>query len=91
MHDLLLQLRWIAEGGSAAAVPAPVVSRRRSREWFAWTTAAVLAAIALGLAVVHLRETPAPADPMQIIAITAAENSTLTTLEPASASWMFSA
>ena len=33
-HDLLLQLRWIAEGGSA--VPPPVVSQRRSREWFAW-------------------------------------------------------
>ena len=31
-HDVWLQLRWIAEGGSAVGVPAPVVSRRRSRE-----------------------------------------------------------
>jgi len=75
-HDLLLQLRWIAEGGSAAAVPAPIVSRGRSREWFAWTIAAVLGAIAVGLAVMHLRETPAPADPVQFT-ITPEKNSTL--------------
>src|SRR5215471_14862696 len=32
-HDLLLQLRWISEGGSGAAAPAaPVADRRRSRE-----------------------------------------------------------
>ena len=75
-HDLVLQLRWIAEGGSA--VPPPVVSRRRSREWFAWATAAVLGAIAVGLAVMYLRATPAPADPMQFT-IAAAENSRLVT------------
>jgi len=73
-HDLLLQLRWIAEGGSAAAVPLPVVSRRRSREWFAW-------AIAAGLAVMHLGETPAPAEPF-VFTIAAAENSTLVTPPP---------
>jgi Tol biopolymer transport system component len=31
-HDLKLQLEWIAEGGSLAGVPAPVVARRKSRE-----------------------------------------------------------
>ena len=80
-HDLLLQLRWIAEGGSAAAVPPAVGSRRRSREWFAWTIAAVLGAIAVGAEpspVVHLRETPAPAEPF-VFTIAAAENSTLVT------------
>ena len=78
-HDLLLQLCWIAEGGSAAGVPAPVVARRRSRERIAWTTAAVLGAIALGvgaLAVAHLRETPSPVDPVQFT-ITPEENATL--------------
>jgi eukaryotic-like serine/threonine-protein kinase len=77
-HDLLLQLRWIADGGSAAAVPPPVVSRRRSREWFAWTIAAVLGAIAVGLAVTHLRETPAPTEPF-VLTIAAADTSTLVT------------
>ena len=42
-HDLLLQLRWIAEGGSAAGLPAPVVAHRRHRERFAWIAAATAA------------------------------------------------
>jgi Tol biopolymer transport system component len=32
VHDLKLQLQWIAEGGSQAGVPAPVVARRKNRE-----------------------------------------------------------
>src|ERR1700736_5915697 len=32
VHDLKLQLRWIAEGGSQAGVPAPVAARRKNRE-----------------------------------------------------------
>src|SRR5262249_21146283 len=35
-HDVKLQLRWIAEGGSLAGVAAPIASRRRSRERMAW-------------------------------------------------------
>ena len=43
-HDVRLQLEWIAEGGSQAGLPAPVVARRRSRERLAWIVAGVLAA-----------------------------------------------
>jgi serine/threonine protein kinase/Tol biopolymer transport system component len=32
VHDLKLQLKWIAEGGSQAGVPAPVATRRKNRE-----------------------------------------------------------
>ena len=32
VHDLKLQLMWIAEGGSQAGVPAPVAERRKNRE-----------------------------------------------------------
>jgi hypothetical protein len=32
VHDLKLQLMWIAEGGSQAGVPAPVAARRKNRE-----------------------------------------------------------
>jgi eukaryotic-like serine/threonine-protein kinase len=32
VHDLKLQLMWIAEGGSQAGVPAPVAVRRKNRE-----------------------------------------------------------
>ncbi|TMQ72884.1 MAG: hypothetical protein E6K80_01655 [Candidatus Eisenbacteria bacterium] len=43
-HDVKLQLQWIAEGSSAAGVPAPVAARRRSREQRAWILVATLAA-----------------------------------------------
>src|SRR4051812_1449373 len=42
VHDLRVQLEWIAEGGSQAGVPAPVVHRRKNRERLAWALAAVL-------------------------------------------------
>ena len=35
-HDLLLNLQWVVEGGSAAGAPAPVLARRRSRERAMW-------------------------------------------------------
>jgi Tol biopolymer transport system component len=44
-HDLLLNLQWIGEGGSAAGVPAPILARRRSRERSIWIAAAVAAAL----------------------------------------------
>src|SRR6266542_1810251 len=52
-HDVMLPLKWIAEGGSQAGVPAPLVARRRSRERLAWGVAAVLAAATIGLAAVQ--------------------------------------
>jgi Tol biopolymer transport system component/predicted Ser/Thr protein kinase len=76
-HDVALQLRWIGEGGSAAGIPAPVASKRRTRERLAWAVAAGLGVVALGagaLAVIHLRERPAPADPVQF-SIAAEQNS----------------
>ncbi|MGH9366336.1 MAG: protein kinase domain-containing protein, partial [Thermoanaerobaculia bacterium] len=33
-HDVMLELKWIAEGGSQAGLPAPVVAGRKSRERF---------------------------------------------------------
>jgi Tol biopolymer transport system component/predicted Ser/Thr protein kinase len=46
-HDVLLQLRWIAEGGSQAGVAAPVIRHRKHREWTAWALMALLAAATL--------------------------------------------
>jgi Tol biopolymer transport system component len=60
-HDLNLQLKWIAEAGSQAGVPAPVVRRRRSREKIAWALAGVfliVAAVGVG-AYLRLARTPA--------------------------------
>ncbi len=60
-HDIKLQLEWIAEGGSQAGLPAPVVARRKNREKLAWAVAAaaLLAAAALGYG--FLRRAPKPA------------------------------
>jgi serine/threonine protein kinase len=39
VQDLKLQLKWIAEGGSQAGVPAPVAARRRLSQNLAWSVA----------------------------------------------------
>ena len=76
-HDVLLQLRWIAEGGSVIGVPAPVSARRRSREKLAWIVCGVASLAALTLAVAWFPEPtvksptvrfqiPAPADLGQV-------------------------
>jgi len=51
VHDLKLQLKWIAEGGSQAGVPVPLAVRRKSRERWAWVVAglALLGTLTLGL------------------------------------------
>jgi hypothetical protein len=76
-HDLLLQLKWIAEGGSGAGVAAPVVAHRRSRERLAWIAAATLGVAPLAMGTItmkHLREAAPAIDPIQFT-IAAPENS----------------
>jgi Tol biopolymer transport system component len=46
VHDLKLQLKWIAEGGSQAGVPAPVAARRKNRERILIAAVAVCAILA---------------------------------------------
>jgi Tol biopolymer transport system component/predicted Ser/Thr protein kinase len=59
-HDVKLQLQWIAEMGSAAGVPAPVVARRKNRERVAWIAFALAAAATALLAVGYIRRAPKP-------------------------------
>jgi Tol biopolymer transport system component/predicted Ser/Thr protein kinase len=54
-HDVMLELKWVAEGGSAAGLPAPVVARRKSREKLAWVLVALFAVAALAAAFVSMR------------------------------------
>jgi len=57
VHDVKLQLNWIAEGGSQAALPAPIVGRHRTRERLAWVVAAALfALLALFLAMLRIAQ-----------------------------------
>ncbi len=59
-HDVMLQLQWIAEGGSMAGVPAPVVARRKNREKLAWGLLAVALLAAAALAWGYIRRAPTP-------------------------------
>jgi tRNA A-37 threonylcarbamoyl transferase component Bud32 len=58
-HDVMLELQWIAEGGSQAGVPAPVVAHRKNRERLAWGLVGVAVAAAIVLGFVAFRR-PAP-------------------------------
>jgi Tol biopolymer transport system component len=62
VHDLNLQLKWIAGGGSQVSVAVPVVARRKSREKIAWVLAGlILIATAAGVAAyLRLPRTPGP-------------------------------
>ena len=60
-HDVAGELKWIAEAGSQAGVPAPVVSRRKSRERLAWTVAAILALVAVAALAGYVRRAPVTA------------------------------
>lgn len=62
--DLLNELEWIAESGSNAGIPAPIVARRRNHERFAWLAAGLAAVLLLASLVwiaTHLPKQPAAA------------------------------
>ena len=59
-HDAKLQLQWIAEVGSAAGVPAPVIARRKSRERLAWVGFGIATIVAIALAAGYVRRAPRP-------------------------------
>jgi Tol biopolymer transport system component len=50
VHDVKLQLKWIAEGGSQAGVPVPVATRRKNRERLAWSLLCGFAILAVASA-----------------------------------------
>jgi Tol biopolymer transport system component len=62
-HDVLLQLKWIAEAGSRAGVPAPVVARRKRHHLALWSALAASSCAAMILAWLHFSERPAPPQP----------------------------
>jgi eukaryotic-like serine/threonine-protein kinase len=54
-HDVMLELKWIAEGGSQTGLPVAVGVRRRSRERIAWLLAAIFFAVALAFVLSFIR------------------------------------
>ena len=59
-HDVALQLKWLAEGGSLAGIPAPVSARRKNRERLAWAAFTLASIVALALAIGFVRRAPEP-------------------------------
>src|SRR5207245_1513094 len=66
VHDVLLELKWIAEAGSQAGVPAPVVSHRKLRERVAWAAAAVMTLIAIAFAIDFVLRAPKLPQPVRL-------------------------
>ena len=58
--DIATQLRWISEGGSQVGLAAPVIVRRKHREWMAWAIAALALISAAILAAMWRREATVP-------------------------------
>ena len=78
-RDLLLELRWIAEGGSQAGVPAPVVSHRKTRERTSSAIAGVLALIAIASTIGYVQRAPKPTQPIRLSAELGADATLSTT------------
>lgn len=55
-HDMLLELKWVTEGGTQPAAP---VTRLKRREHLGWIVAAVLFLVALALVWLYVRRSPA--------------------------------
>src|SRR5215472_15922316 len=62
--DVLLQLKWIAEAGSRAGVPAPVAVGQKHRNLALWAALAASVLAVIILAWLHFRERPAPPQPV---------------------------
>ena len=60
-RDVALELKWIADSGLQAVVPAPVVAPRKFRERLAWAVAAGFAVTCMALAIGFVRRSPQPA------------------------------
>ena len=65
MHDVLLQLRWIQEGGSRAGIAAPTAARRRGHARLAWAVAGVATVAAATFAVGYMSRTPPKLEPIR--------------------------
>jgi Tol biopolymer transport system component len=59
-HDVGLQLKWIAEGGSQVGLPAPLAARRKNRERLAWGLAGAAVVVAAVFAVLWAGRAPEP-------------------------------
>jgi len=83
-RDLFLELKWIADAGSQAGVPAPMISQRNVHERITQAAAAffLLAAIAFAIGFV-LRAPKPPQTPVRLSAEIGADANLVTNMGPA--------
>ncbi len=79
VHDVLLQLEWIAHDGSAVAVPGDVIGKRR-RDLLAWTVAA-MAVLAVAACWSWALRRPTPSVRTQVLSVLAPSGAALDTNE----------
>ncbi len=65
-HDVLLELRWIQQGGSQASAPAAAALKRRGQSRLAWTVAGVAAALLAAHVAYSFLHRPPPADVVRL-------------------------
>jgi Tol biopolymer transport system component len=65
-HDVMLELKWVAEGGSAAGLPAPVLAKRKTRERLAWGAAALFASMAAAATIGYVSRGPKAVLPTRV-------------------------
>jgi len=63
--DLASELRWIAESGSQAGVPAPVVAQRKRQRWIPWLAAGIFALVAAIAGLLYLQTDRTPPRALQ--------------------------
>ena len=64
-HDVLVELKWIAESGSKAGVPKPLIAGRRSREVLLSVLFAVAFLAFAFVSYIHFRENPVEVHPIR--------------------------
>jgi Tol biopolymer transport system component len=65
-RDLLLELKWIAEGGAQSGIAPPMMSERKLREWLPWAAVALLALAGTALAIGFVSRAPKPSPPISL-------------------------
>jgi eukaryotic-like serine/threonine-protein kinase len=80
--DLAGELQWIAETGSQAGVPPPVISHRKARDRLAWVTAALFALIAIASVIGFVGRAPQPSQPVRLSAEIGVDASLFTEFGP---------
>jgi eukaryotic-like serine/threonine-protein kinase len=65
-HDLLLELKWIAEGDSQTGIAPPIMAQGKQRDWLPWVAVALLALAGAGLAIGFVSRAPKPSQPMSL-------------------------